>query len=82
MPIYDYVCKRCGRTFETLVRKGETPACASCGGVELERLFPLPYVQSEVTKDKAMRAAKKRDQAQGTERAEEQIRYEKSHDSG
>lgn len=79
MPIYEYVCKKCGHKFEALVRRDEAPTCAACGGADLDRLFPLPYVQSEVTREQAMRAAKKRDKAQGTERVQEQIRYERSH---
>lgn len=79
MPIYEFVCKGCGHRFETLVRRDDSPVCASCGGADLERQFPLPYVRSEVTKEQAMRAAKQRDQKQATERVQEQIRYERSH---
>jgi putative FmdB family regulatory protein len=80
MPIYEYVCKSCGHEFEKLVRGGKTPACTSCGVAEVERLFSLPNVKSETTKAQAMRAAKKRDKAQGIEREQAQIAYEKSHD--
>lgn len=79
MPIYEYVCKGCGEEFEALVRRDEVPVCAACGGLELERRFPLPYVKSEITREKALKAAKQRDQKQGTERTQEQIRYERSH---
>jgi putative FmdB family regulatory protein len=80
MPIYEYVCKKCGREFEKLVRVGKAPACESCGSIDVERRFSLPNVKSETTKAQAMRAAKKRDKAQGTERVQAQIAYEKSHD--
>jgi putative FmdB family regulatory protein len=80
MPIYEYVCEACGHEFEKLVRAGKTPACPSCGAEKLQRLFSLPNVKSESTKAKAMKAAKKRDKAQGTERVQAQIAYEKSHD--
>jgi len=79
MPIYEYACKTCKHQFEALVLKGSVPVCASCGGAELERLLSLPRVQSESTRGLAARAAQKRDKAQGTERVQEQIRYEKSH---
>ena len=79
MPIYDYVCKSCQNRFEALVLGGRVPVCASCGGAELEKLISLPRVQSESTRSLASRAAQRRDQAQGKERAQEQIRYEKSH---
>lgn len=79
MPMYDYVCKSCHHQFEALVLGGRVPVCASCGGEELERLLSLPRVQSESTRSLALRAAQRRDKAQGTERVQEQIRYEKSH---
>jgi putative FmdB family regulatory protein len=80
VPIYEYVCKSCGHEFEKLVRGGKEPVCPSCGAAKVERVFSLPTVQSESTRAQAMRAAKKRDKAQGTERVQAQIAYEKSHD--
>jgi len=82
MPIYEYVCRTCQHKFEALVRSGQAPTCEACGGAELERLPSLPHVKTESTKAQAMRAAKERDKKQGTERTQEQIRYEKSHDDG
>lgn len=41
MPIYGYVCKKCGASFQTLVRSGEQPVCASCGSTELEQQLSL-----------------------------------------
>lgn len=80
MPIFEYTCAACGHDFEKLVRRGATPACPSCGAARVERRFSLPNVSSETTKGKAMRAAKKRDQAQATDRVQAQIAYERSHD--
>jgi putative FmdB family regulatory protein len=80
MPIYEYLCKKCDHKFETLVLGGRAPTCEKCGALDLERLLSLPYVKSEITKDRAMKAARKRDKAQGTERVQEQLRYERSHD--
>lgn len=81
MPIFEYACAGCGHEFEKLVRRDITPpACPSCGGDRTERLFSLPNVSSETTKGKAMRAAKKRDKTQATDRVQAQIAYEKSHD--
>ena len=79
MPIYEFTCKSCGNEFEALVRKN-TPTCPSCGKAELERKFSLPAVKSESTHAKAMRAARKRDQTQATDRVQAQRAYEKSHD--
>ena len=80
MPIFDFVCKSCGHQFEALVRGPAATVCASCGSVELERLLSMPNVKSESTRNLAMRAAKKRDKAAGTERMIEQHKYEQSHD--
>ena len=80
MPIYEYVCAACAHEFEKLVRKNLTPPCPSCGGTRVERRFSLPNVSSETTKGKAMRAAKRRDQKQATDRVQAQIAYERSHD--
>ena len=80
MPIYEYACADCGHEFEKLVRRDATPSCPSCGTTRVERRFSLPNVSSATTKGKSMRAAKKRDQKQATDRVQAQIAYEKSHD--
>jgi putative FmdB family regulatory protein len=79
MPIYEYQCKECGEEFEALVRKSDVPSCPSCQSTALERQLSRPVVKSESTKTQAMKAAKKRDQALGTERTQEQLKYERSH---
>lgn len=79
MPIYEYVCRKCDHAFEALVRRDETPVCEACGSANLERLLSMPYVKSETTKEKSLRAAKKRDKKLGYERTQEQLAYERSH---
>ncbi|HKY31295.1 MAG TPA: zinc ribbon domain-containing protein [Candidatus Polarisedimenticolia bacterium] len=43
MPIYEYGCDACGRTFETIVLSGSSPsqkkgpACPGCGGRKVTR---------------------------------------------
>ena len=80
MPIYEYVCNDCRVQFEVLVLRQSAPACPSCESVDLKRLLSVPKVKSSSTHDLAMRAAKKRDKAQGWERVNEQRKYEESHD--
>ncbi len=80
MPLFDYKCNACGVTFEALVLKGKEPVCSSCSSADLEKLLSLPAVKSSSTHDKAMRSAKKRDQAQSAERTHAQRQYEESHD--
>lgn len=79
MPIFEFRCRTCKHEFETLVRGKKAPTCPSCEGEDLERLMSLPVVKSETTKAQALKAAKLRDQKQGTERVQEQIKYEQSH---
>jgi len=79
MPIFEYECKGCGHKFEALVCKSDVPECPSCKSTDLERLLSLPVVKSESTKAQALKAARKRDKAQGTERTQEQLKYERSH---
>ena len=49
MPIYEYKCKKCGETFEVLVRSTEKPACPQCGSKSLRKLvsgFSAPSEKS------------------------------------
>jgi putative FmdB family regulatory protein len=80
MPLFDFQCKSCGHEFEALVRGQAKPACPRCASHDLERLLSLPAVRSETTKDKAMRAARQRDQKQGAEREHAQRQYEANHE--
>lgn len=79
MPIFEYECKGCRHQFEALVRKSDVPACPSCQGTDLKRLLSTPALKTESTKAQSLKAAKKRDKAQGTERTIEQLKYERSH---
>ena len=80
MPIYEYSCEACGHEFETLVLGKTKPECPSCQSRDLKRMLSLPTVHSSSTRDMSMRAAKKRDKAQATERIIEQRKYEKAHE--
>jgi putative FmdB family regulatory protein len=46
MPIYEYRCRACGTTFDTLVRKGDNVACPDCGGLSLHKLPSAPAILS------------------------------------
>ena len=37
MPMYDFQCKACGHTFETVARLDEVPECPSCKSADTER---------------------------------------------
>lgn len=60
MPIYDYKCRACGRTFDELVKLGETPPCPSCGSTDLERLVSLPAISTEGTRERSLGKARQR----------------------
>lgn len=80
MPIYEYRCKSCDHGFELLIRGEMTPQCPACESGEVDKLLSLPRVKSSSTHDKAMRAAKRRDKTQATDRMHERLQYEESHD--
>jgi putative FmdB family regulatory protein len=42
MPIYEYQCRKCEHTFESLVDGDESVGCPECHAAELDRLFSLP----------------------------------------
>jgi putative FmdB family regulatory protein len=41
MPVYQYVCRSCGRDFDRLVMGQTQAACPACGGDNLERRFSV-----------------------------------------
>ncbi len=79
MPIYEYRCEACEHEFETLVLGKDEPECPSCQSHDLARLLSLPRVHSSSRKALSMKAAKKRDKAQATERVIAQHEYEQAH---
>lgn len=39
MPLFEYLCRKCSRRFESLVFGTARPACPGCGGADLEKLI-------------------------------------------
>ena len=37
MPLYDFICRACGREFETLVMGSSRPECPECGSEDLQK---------------------------------------------
>jgi putative FmdB family regulatory protein len=60
MPLYEYRCRTCGHQFEALVRVSDRAACPSCQGTDLEQLVSMFAVNSEATRQSALRGAKER----------------------
>jgi putative FmdB family regulatory protein len=46
MPIFEYVCKQCNRSFEALVMGSKKATCPECGGTDLEDKFSTYAVRS------------------------------------
>ena len=49
MPLFEYVCKRCGEVSEQLVSGARKPSCPNCGAKALEKLlstFSAPPARS------------------------------------
>lgn len=46
MPLYEYFCAGCGKTFEVIQKVSDDPLteCGSCGG-QIERLLSAPAIQ-------------------------------------
>ena len=42
MPLYEYTCRKCNHSFETLVFGDEKVECPKCQTVKVERLLSLP----------------------------------------
>ncbi len=43
MPLYDFHCDKCNKTFELLTKASSTPVCPECGGViekQISRIAP------------------------------------------
>jgi putative FmdB family regulatory protein len=60
VPLYDFRCRSCARTFEALVRK-DAPSCPHCQSTDLERLLSSFAVSSPERTQQA--ATKNRKQA-------------------
>ena len=80
-----------GRSTNTPARPAAESSSCSCATTplplappgdsdEVVKLLSLPAVKSSATRDMAMRAAKKRDTAQGKEQLHTQLEYERNHD--
>ena len=39
MPLFDFICRSCGKEFETLVMGGRSPECPDCDSQDLARLM-------------------------------------------
>lgn len=54
MPIYGYICNKCGHGFQTLVYSGDTPSCPSCSSEDLAQQLSLIAAPAKGTSDAPM----------------------------
>ncbi len=60
MPLYEYDCRACGRSFEQLIRGATALACPSCLSSDLERIVSGFAVSSDATRDSALQASRRK----------------------
>jgi putative FmdB family regulatory protein len=80
MPLFDFVCRACGRQFEALVRTGSSPQCPDCQSADLEKLASAFAMSSlEHTKDLVKAERKKRAPVHRAQQQEEFQRTLREH---
>ena len=80
MPLYDYVCSKCGHEFEVLIRPGSAdPSCSECGSTELERLLTNFAVSTEGLREANIKKARKAGEKMRKDKAIAQFEYEEKH---
>ena len=47
MPIFEYVCRDCDHSFETLVTRDRQPVCPACHGQSLEKQLSVFAVSAK-----------------------------------
>ena len=81
MPIYDFHCRTCGKTFETLVRPQDAaPACPSCHGVDLEKLLSGFAVSSAESRAASALGSRKRQISANKDKIVADEEYRKEHE--
>ena len=79
MPLYEYVCRQCGRQSELLIRPGVTAQCPDCQGQDLERLISGFAVSSETTRQAAYKAGSARASQIKRDQGDAEVAYHKKH---
>jgi putative FmdB family regulatory protein len=51
MPIYEYICEKCGENFEDLVFGDKTPSCPKCGNTKTKKLLSCPCIHGSSSDD-------------------------------
>ena len=79
MPLYDFHCRACQKTFEVLVRPGSgAPTCPSCQSTDLERQLSTFAVSSA---ERTRQAADKKINKESITAARDNVAREKEHEA-
>lgn len=75
MPIYEFVCERCGARFEELVEAGtETIACRGCGAERTRRIYSAQGAPFKIVRTGGEMRKQERRNAQLGDRARERFK--------
>ena len=80
MPLYDFRCRGCDKEFEALVRAGDTPRCAACGSVDLEKLLSPFALSTDERRQASALASRKRQIAKNRDKVIADEEYRQKHD--
>ena len=78
--MFDFTCKTCGRTFEALVRSGETPRCPACHGVDLQRELATFALSTDERRAAAVKQSRKQQIAKRRDAVIAEEEYRQKHD--
>jgi len=80
MPLHEFKCRVCSHQFEALVRAHDpAPRCRACGASDLEQLLSLFAVNSEGTRQAALKDGRKRTAKARRDQVEYQKEIESHH---
>ncbi len=74
MPIYEFLCERCGVRFEELVGAGtETAVCRSCGAERTHRVYSAPGASFKLVRTAGEMRKQERSNTQLRERTKQRL---------
>jgi putative FmdB family regulatory protein len=81
MPLYDFKCRACGKTFEGLVRP-ERPAvtCPKCGAGDLDRLTSAFAVSSAESRAASAKQSREHQVRANKDKVIADIEYRREHE--
>jgi len=80
VPLFDFRCKSCGKTFEQLVRTGDMPACPGCGATDLEKQLPTFALSTAERRAAAAKQSRQRQIAKRKDAIIADEEYRQKHD--